>query len=401
MLRYTLLSLIFCFFLEVKGSTQFFVDSLLPIPENLHANVAFWIKIYTEVTLEQGLLHDSHYPFIEYQRLFIGKYTGIELEKHLRLPREKIAEAIRTIRTKDKADWGGWEYKIAAMFRKLPAEAFDSAEYRIRFQLGQKERFIDGMKRSGLYIDTIKQLLSKHGLPVQIAYLPHVESSFNKEAHSKAGAAGIWQIMPETAQKLLEVNGLIDERNDPILSTTAAAQILQHNFSILKSWPLAITAYNHGLTGMLRAVKQSGSRDLGVITSKYHGANFGFASRNFYSCFIAAVIVENEPLKYFHPFTRKKSRMVQDIKLNQALRVRQIYKILGISEEEFSELNPKFQLSMFSQNHIVNSGTLIRISANISQKQLISNVDAYQHAEGIIFNKSKFPVPGSISGLSF
>ena len=126
------------------------------------------------------------------------------------------------------------------------------------------------------------------GLPEDLAYLPHVESSFNTHAYSKYGAAGMWQFMRATGRRFLKVNYVVDERLDPLTATRAAAQLLKDNHKLLGTWPLAITAYNHGEVGMQRAVRKMGTKDIVAIIERYKGRSFGFASRNFYPQFLAA-----------------------------------------------------------------------------------------------------------------
>ena len=89
----------------------------------------------------------------------------------------------------------------------------------------------------------------------------------------------------------------LDERRDPIRSSKAAAQLLEQNYKILRSWPLAITAYNHGIGGLSKARKTKGSEE--AIFSDYSTRRFKFASRNFYSEFLAARHVANNCAQYF------------------------------------------------------------------------------------------------------
>ncbi len=102
-------------------------------------------------------------------------------------------------------------------------------------------------------------------------------------AYSKFGAAGIWQFTRSTGRRYMEVGYVLDERRDPIRATHAAAQLLKENYEKLGSWPLAITAYNHGAAGMARARQKHG--DYPAIFKSYRSRTFKFASRNFYSEF--------------------------------------------------------------------------------------------------------------------
>jgi membrane-bound lytic murein transglycosylase D len=162
-----------------------------------------------------------------------------------------------------------------------------------------REKFMRGLIRSGAHMPEIERIFADAGLPTELAYLPHIESSFENRALSKVGAAGIWQIMPATGRRYLRVNGRVDERLHVPTATTAAAQIFQENYEQLGTWPLAITAYNHGLYGMKQAVETMGTTDFGIIFQYYRGPAFGFASQNFYPEFIAALDVARNYKRYF------------------------------------------------------------------------------------------------------
>ncbi len=97
----------------------------------------------------------------------------------------------------------------------------------------------------------------------------------------------------------MQIDHVLDERNDPFLATTAAAKLLAYNYSIAGNWPMAITAYNSGLAGARRAMRQFGDNAYGEILRKYDGRTFGFASRNFYVAFLAAKEVDQNQEKYF------------------------------------------------------------------------------------------------------
>jgi membrane-bound lytic murein transglycosylase D len=137
------------------------------------------------------------------------------------------------------------------------------------------------------------------GVPEDLAYLPHVESSFQTNARSSVGAAGVWQFMPATGREYgMRVDSTIDERLDPITCADSAARYLSAAHRKLGSWPLAITSYNHGKGGMANAKAQFGD-DIGEIVKHYNGRAFGFSSRNFYASFVAAREVAEHPDRYF------------------------------------------------------------------------------------------------------
>ena len=160
---------------------------------------------------------------------------------------------------------------------------------RVKAQRGVKERTAAGLKRSNRYIAQMQQIFRERGLPVELTYLPLIESSFNINARSHAGALGMWQFMPATGRQYMQVNRAIDERRDPIESTRAAASFLKQAYELLGKWPLAITAYNFGPAGMARAVAEVGSDNLVDVIQKYNHPHFGYPPKNFYAEFLAAV----------------------------------------------------------------------------------------------------------------
>ena len=174
-----------------------------------------------------------------------------------------------------------------------------AAVERVRFQLGQADRFRAGLIRSGTWKPYIYEALDKQGLPRELAALPHVESSFDPTAYSKVGAAGMWQFMRSTGVRYMRIDHIVDERRDPFLATDGAVRLLAENYSNVETWPLALTAYNHGVAGMRRAVLQQNTTDIATIVRKYQSRSFQFASRNFYTAFLAALEIDTHPEKYF------------------------------------------------------------------------------------------------------
>jgi membrane-bound lytic murein transglycosylase D len=187
--------------------------------------------------------------------------------------------------------------KIMAQKLPLSAGLIEDLSANVHTQMGIKERFRDGVIRSGRYVEQFRQIMASQGVPTELALLPLVESSF-MNAKSKAGAVGVWQFTSGTGRSYLRISSKVDERLDPVKSSEAAARLLRDNYTALGEWPLAITAYNHGRGGMMQAQKLYGS-DLPAIIDAYRGPVFGYASMNFYSEFIAAVeVYENYP-QYF------------------------------------------------------------------------------------------------------
>ncbi len=265
----------------------------------------FWIRVYTEVTTDQGLLHDDWYLGLVYEVLrFDPSDSPRQRERIVEQAKARYAALLRRFAAGDTENLTPHETRILHAFgEKTTPAGYREAIERIRFQLGQADRFHEGLIRAQAYEASISRVLADRGVPPEIGALPHVESSFNPAAYSRVGAAGLWQFMPGTARRYMRVDGVVDQRLDPYSATEAAANLMLYNYRLLGSWPLAVTAYNHGPGGLKRAQDELGTSNIAVIVKRYQGATFGFASRNFYVAFLAALEVDRNAEKYFGPLT--------------------------------------------------------------------------------------------------
>ncbi|UCH96359.1 MAG: transglycosylase SLT domain-containing protein [Candidatus Aminicenantes bacterium] len=352
-------------------------------PDNLKNNVAFWKKIYTEISLKEGILHDSEYPLIIYKKIPIGNRKGRSLRNFIRYHKNVIVQTLKSMVRKRSILWTSTEQEIADLFRQYAdMEELKTAWKRVRFQQGQRERYLEGLERSGAYMAFIRLMFKIYNIPDRIAYLPHVESSFNINAYSRVGAAGMWQFMRRTARLFnLKIDYLIDERRDPIKSTIAAASLLKKNYSELKSWPLAITAYNHGLASIKQAVKVTGSKDIDVIIEKYKNRRFRFASKNFYSCFLAASEIAANAEKYFSNINYHPPFQYYEVRLDNYLRPKTLEKYLGIPQDLLKELNPSLRSIVFSRQLPIPQGYKLRIPASLSPQEAKEKLAAIPASE--------------------
>mgnify|MGYP003564713710 CR=1 FL=1 len=158
------------------------VGKIFPIPKSLKTIVEFWKKIYTEVSLSEGLLHDREYPLIIYKKVSNVPMFGKHRTRIITREKEKIKILLKNISIKPASSRTDQEKYIVKLFQKYaPKSAIVTAKNRLRFQQGQRERFIEGLYRSGAYIDSIKTIMSQYNIPVRLAYLPHVESYSTKQ----------------------------------------------------------------------------------------------------------------------------------------------------------------------------------------------------------------------------
>jgi membrane-bound lytic murein transglycosylase D len=264
-----------------------------PRPPELQPAVNFWVKVYTEVDTRSGFLHDSQNLAVIYERLPLDRR---EIERN----RERIRADLRVLATGKRTSLTSSQQRILALWPDdVSDQTLRAAASNVRWQLGQSNRFLGGLQRSGAYRDHINRVITEKNLPPELVVLPHVESSFNPSAFSSVSAAGMWQFTRATGQRFMRIDHIVDERMDPYIAANAAMSLLEYNYSVLGTWPLALTAYNHGAGGIARAVRQTGTTDIETIVANYRGRAFGFASRNFYAQFLAVLEVEKNAEQYF------------------------------------------------------------------------------------------------------
>ena len=283
-------------------------------PKGLEINVKFWSDIYTKYTTDQGVLHDAEHIDLIYKEIdfrAISARSDLDIYQKERAKINVLKDAKKQViamlkkleEVKDPADLNDEEKRIWEAFKKEETpKKFKLAQNknRLRFQLGQRDRVIQGIFFSGRYLEEFETIFREQGLPIELTRIAFVESSFNVLARSKVGASGIWQIMPYTTKGFFKKDPAVDLRNHPFEATKLAAKLFRNNYNMLKAWPLAVTGYNHGPAGVLRLTKRYKTRELGELVDNVSSSkSFGFASRNFYASFLAILRIEAEAPKYF------------------------------------------------------------------------------------------------------
>jgi membrane-bound lytic murein transglycosylase D len=327
--------------------------------------VRFWTRVYTEVDTSSGFLHDPVNLDVVYETLrFTPSPSSRERRRATARAIERYSAILKKLASDDRSALSTEEARVLALWPAGTSHSeLRAAADRIRFQLGQADRFKAGLERSGRWKTYIEEVFVEKGVPRELANLPHVESSFDPTAYSKVGAAGLWQFTRSTGLRYMQIDHIVDERRDPFLSTHAAAQLLSDNYSVIQSWPLAITAYNHGLAGMRRATEQQKTTDIGVIVRNYKSRIFGFASRNFYAAFLAAVDVDTNYERYFGPLDVDAPEDLAVIVTPDYVDASTIAKALNVPAGELARLNPALMETVWAGDKLVPRGFELRVPA--------------------------------------
>ena len=336
-------------------------NPLFPQPAALKPDIDFWTRVYTEISTRQGFIHDNAKLGVVYETVNIDGLGPKQRKKRIESVKKRYLKILKKLASGARSNLSAQEKRVLNLWPKGVSNGeLKRAQSRIRFQLGQSDKFKEGLVRSGRWRPFILKTLKDMGLPEEIAALPHVESSFNPKAYSHVGAAGMWQFMRSTGRRFMKVNHVVDERLDPFVSSVAAARLLQQNYKTTGTWPLAMTAYNHGAAGMRRAARQVGTTDITTVLRKYRSRTFKFASRNFYVAFMAAVNIRKNPKKYFGDIRYDKPEQNHRIKLASYMSAKDVAKHMGISVSKLKTLNPALRPNVWSGNKYVPKGYSVR-----------------------------------------
>lgn len=286
---------LFCLWLPWVAEAR----TAFPTAPVIEERTQFWEKIFTKYPSHQIVVHDKDdmnliLGVIQLRSWGFDSIDSPGAERFVEESMRRYDDTVRGFATRG-AEMRN-EHALAASIWKACShpearQRLLRGQISVRGQGGLSDTFAAAFRTSELYLPRMERIFREQGLPPELTRLVFVESMFNLRARSKVGASGFWQLMPKTARAYLRVNRYVDERNSPMKATEAAAKILRANYNELQNWPLAITAYNHGLGGMKRAMAQTGSNKLSVIINDYRSPSFGFASRNFYAEFLAALRV--------------------------------------------------------------------------------------------------------------
>ncbi|MDX1388689.1 MAG: LysM peptidoglycan-binding domain-containing protein, partial [Acidobacteriota bacterium] len=267
----------------------------------------------------------------------------------------------------------------------------DSHE-RVRTQRGLRERFARGIEISGRYMDRFREIFREEGLPEDLAFLPHVESSFQVDAHSSAGAVGVWQFTRGTGRQYMTISSTVDERRDPVMATRGAAAYFRDAYDVLGNWALSLTSYNHGLHGMRRAQEKYGD-DFVRIVREYRSRTFGFASRNFYTEFLAARKIAREPALYFpEGLTAEPPLRLDSVVLERRRSPSRLAKDYNMPVAELAALNPAWTGRAVERGHALPVGLTVWLPEGIAAPTGATGVHVVERGDTLSTIASRYGV---------
>ena len=215
-----------------------------------------------------------------------------------------------------------------------------------KIQKGYPKNFAAGLARSRKYVPYIRQEFERAGLPQDLVWLAMVESQFSPKIDSRVGAGGMWQFMRPTGRNYgLRADTEIDERYDWKKSTKAAIQYLTYLYQMFEgNWPLAVTAYNRGEYGMLRAIEAGGGeRDLATLISTPPASNhIPEETKQFYAKLLASVIVARDPAGHGISPIETPVEATSDIVVRGGYRLRDLDRDAGLTRGTLAALNPQY-----------------------------------------------------------
>jgi len=358
-------------------------DPLFPHLAILKPAVEFWTKVFSEYSENQSVVHSIDdvrkiyvvLDFTDQAQVLNAMQLSLLKGRAEARAKQQIDDLLKRVDAlKDSPEkMDDEERRIYQMY----ADSRDPNRFReaigsFRVQRGLRERTAHALQVSGRYLPQMEQIFASYGLPVKLTRLPLVESSFNLQAYSKVGAAGLWQFMPSSARIYMRLDEVADDRRDPWFSTDAAARHLRDDYNALQSWPLAVTAYNHGRGGVARGLAKTGGSTLTDLIQRYDADSFGFASRNFYAEFLAASDVEHDWRKHFGDLERDAPTQFETVETRDYIPYGTLQRLSGADLTTFRTLNPAYNDEVVDGRLYVPPGHLIRVPAG--------SADRFKHA---------------------
>ncbi|MEM9687211.1 MAG: transglycosylase SLT domain-containing protein, partial [Bacteroidota bacterium] len=256
--------------------------------------------------------------------------------------------------------------------------------------LSQRKKYVEKLMTLGaFYFPMFEEALRNNRIPLEVKYLPIVESALNPRATSRVGATGLWQFMYVTGRAYqLDVNSYVDERSDPIKSTHAASKYLEKLYAIFDDWDLALAAYNSGPGNVSKAIRRSGgSRNYWNLRPFLPRETAGYVPA-FYAMLYIFEYAEA------HSFTLRKPEIpyfdTDTIHVKQLLTFDQIAEVLAVDTEVLRFFNPAYYLDVIP--FIEGKRYALRLPTTLAGKFVANESAIYAHAKAALENREK-PLP--------
>lgn len=286
----------------------------------------------SEVTPTEGMLHSVD---TQVDGWYMKKYMRVDSTLYTNeipvFPREVYLDRLRRLPN-----------LIEMPYNEVVQDYIDQYTGRLRRSVS----FMLGVQN--FYVPIFEEALEAEGVPLELKYLPVVESAFDPMATSRVGAAGLWQFMVPTAKHYgLTVNSLLDERRDPIKSSQAAARYLKDLYKSFGDWTLAIAAYNCGRNNVLKAIKRAGgARDYWAIYPYLPRETRGYVP-----AFIAANYVMNYYCDHKIPPMKTIAPAETDtVTVSRNLYLAQVAAACNLDVETVQAMNPQYRAGVVPGN---------------------------------------------------
>ena len=228
-------------------------------------------------------------------------------------------------------------------YGKIPMDSHPDVDKWVHYFTGRGREYMKSyLERSSRYLPLMKSVLKESGLPENLVYVALIESGFSPKALSRANAVGYWQFIQGTGKRYgLRIDGFVDERRDPVLSTRAAANYFKDLYSLFGSWHLALAAYNSGEYRVNRAVLRHYNRNFWFLSTK---KALPRETRNYIPKLIAAIHISKNPENYgFYNLQYETPINYELVKVKQPLSLLKLSKQIGVPLEEIKRLNPMYK----------------------------------------------------------
>lgn len=355
---------------DIRGAGR---NPAFVVPAKLRPRVNFWKDIFAKYGKYQMVFHHRDYPQIIFGVLDFSRDAEelgpVALEKLMDREEAKAKRAINIslnrlasgARPENELD-----RDVEAAMSVLPGGrskyTFALDDEIVRSQAGIREKYAEALRRSGRYLPFMERVFrDEYGLPVELTRLPFIESSFDYNAYSSVGAAGIWQFMPRTAKIYMVLNNYVDERRDPIESTKAAARYLKSAYNALGTWPLAVTSYNNGIAGVAKKARMMGTTNITTLVEHPTKRVFGFASGNFFPELLAAIEVYEERASLFPEVRLDPPVEFDEMRLPSAVSAAYIAKTLKLPVEELRSANLALSERVWSGRYKIPAGYNLKV----------------------------------------